>query len=117
MKESGKINYIEIPVRDMKASKRFFSAVFGWTFSDYGEDYSAIDNGGLDGGFYTSAMAANADNGSPLVVLYADNLDKVMQEVEQHGGNIKKPVFAFPGGKRFHFTDPSGNEYAVWSES
>lgn len=117
MNQTGKINYLEIPVRDMAASKQFFSEVFGWTFSDYGTDYCALNNAGIDGGFYSSAMAANADNGSPLIVLYADSLEGVMEQVQQHGGTVKKPIFSFPGGKRFHFTDPSGNEYAVWSES
>lgn len=116
MKANGKINYIELPARNMKASKLFFSDVFGWTFEDYGPEYTAFANAGLDGGFYKSEMAAHSENGSALVILYSSELESVLKKVEQAGGKIVKPIFSFPGGRRFHFTDPSGNELAVWSD-
>ncbi len=116
MNESEKINYIEIPSRDIVATKRFFGEVFHWTFTDYGPDYTAIDNGGIDGGFFKSDQVASTDRGSVLVVLYSSELEKTLNKVELGGGEIIKDIFSFPGGRRFHFSDPSGNEYAVWSE-
>tara|TARA_B100000446_G_scaffold52004_4_gene48129 strand:- start:24750 stop:25100 length:351 start_codon:yes stop_codon:yes gene_type:complete len=116
MKESGKINYIEIPSLDIVATKAFFGAVFHWTFTDYGPDYVAIDNGGIDGGFYKSDQVASTARGSVLVVLYSSELETSLDKVKAGGGKIIKDIFSFPGGRRFHFSDPSGNEYAVWSE-
>ncbi len=116
MNESGKINYIEIPVRDILATKRFFGEVFHWTFTDYGPDYIAIDNAGIDGGFFTSDLVVTTDRGSVLVVLYSSELETTLNKVKAAGGEIIKDIFSFPGGRRFHFSDPSGNEYAVWSE-
>ena len=111
-----KINYIELPATDIEGTKRFFAKVFGWEFIDYGPDYTAISGAGLDGGFYRSNLRATTDTGSALVVLYSENLESSLARVENAGGIIIKPIFSFPGGRRFHFSDPSGNEYAVWSE-
>lgn len=111
-----KINYIEMPASDLEGTKTFFSEAFGWTFEDYGPDYAAMTNAGIDGGFYRSSLCATTDTGSALVVLYSKALAQSLSRVEQAGGTIVKPIFSFPGGRRFHFTDPSGNEYAVWSE-
>lgn len=111
-----KINYIELPVRDIEGSKRFFTEAFGWGFTDYGPDYTALDGAGLAGGFFRSDLVARADEGSALVVLYSNELEAAMERVEKAGGTIVKPVFTFPGGRRFQFTDPSGNEWAVWSD-
>ena len=116
MKETGKISYVEFPSRDIKAAKKFFSSVFGWTFVDYGSEYTAFDNAGLDGGFFKSDMAARTDKGSALVILYSRELEETLDKVEKSGGTIVKPIFSFPGGRRFHFIDPSGNEFAVWSD-
>jgi uncharacterized protein len=116
MKETGKINYVEFPSRDIKATKKFFSSVFGWTFVDYGSEYTAFENAGLDGGFFKSDMVASTDKGSALVILYSSDLEATLGKVEKSGGKIVKPIFSFPGGRRFHFTDPGGNEYAVWSD-
>ncbi|MBD3413081.1 MAG: VOC family protein [Candidatus Aminicenantes bacterium] len=118
MKETGKINYVEFPSRDIKAAKKFFSSVFGWSFMDYGSEYTAFDkdNAGLDGGFFKSDMTPSTDKGSALVILYSRELEKTQEEIEKAGGTIVKPIFSFPGGRRFHFTDPSGNEFAVWSD-
>lgn len=111
-----KINYIEMPASDLEGTKAFFSEAFGWTFEDYGPDYAAMTNAGIDGGFYRSSLRATTETGSALVVLYSKALEQSLSRVEQAGGTIVKPIFSFPGGRRFHFTDPSGNEYAVWSE-
>ncbi len=117
MKETGKINYVELPSRDLAATKRFFSDAFGWSFVDYGPDYVAIQNAGLDGGFFKSDKVATTSNGSVLVVLYSSDLESTLEKVKQSGGHIAQDIFSFPGGRRFHFTDPNGNEYAVWSDT
>ncbi|WP_417614525.1 VOC family protein [Oceanisphaera sp.] len=116
MKETGKINYVEMPSRDLEASKRFFGDAFGWSFIDYGPEYVAIENAGLDGGFFKSEQVATTGNGSVLVVLYSRDLEATLKKVEQSGGTIVKDIFSFPGGRRFHFSDPNGCEFAVWSE-
>jgi predicted enzyme related to lactoylglutathione lyase len=113
---STKINYIELPARSLDATKRFFQQAFGWEFVDYGPEYAAIQNAGLDGGFYQSDLVAQTSTGSALVVLYSKDLEQSLKSVEDAGGKIIKPIFDFPGGRRFQFTCPSGNEYAVWSE-
>ena len=117
MSTKDKINYIEFPARDIPATKAFFEAVFGWAFVDYGPDYASFSaaDAGLDGGFFKSDLAASTDNGSALVVLYSDALEDAEARVKQAGGVITRPIFSFPGGRRFHFTEPSGNELAVWS--
>lgn len=116
MTETGKINYVEIPAKDLEATKRFFGEAFGWTFVDYGPEYVAIENAGLDGGFFKSDNVATTATGSVLVVLFSTDLEVTLEKVESSGGKIVKDIFPFPGGRRFHFSDPNGNEYAVWSE-
>lgn len=116
MKETGKINYVEIPSQDLEVTKKFFSSAFGWSFIDYGAEYVAIENAGLDGGFFKSDKAATTENGSVLVVLYSSELETTAEKVVSSGGKIIQDIFSFPGGRRFHFSDPNGNEYAVWSE-
>lgn len=116
MKETGKINYVEMPSRNLDATKKFFSSAFGWSFIDYGAEYVAVENAGLDGGFFKSNKVATTDNGSVLVVLYSSELETTAQKVVSSGGKITQDIFSFPGGRRFHFSDPNGNEYAVWSE-
>jgi hypothetical protein len=114
-KMNEKINYLEFPAKNIEATKAFFSTVFNWTFTDYGPDYIAFDNAGIDGGFFRSDLSASTDNGSVLVVFYSDNLEQTLSKIEAAGSSIIKPIFDFPGGRRFHFADPSGNEFAVWS--
>ena len=116
MKEHEKINYIEIPAKDIEATKRFFSGVFGWTFTDYGPEYTAFANEGIDGGFFKSELTVSTQHGSVLVVLYSMDLKQTQANIEAAGGSIIKPEFSFPGGRRFHFSDTNGNEYAVWSD-
>lgn len=111
-----KINYVEFPARDIEATKAFFAAAFGWSFVDYGPDYASFSDQGLDGGFYRSGLSATVDRGTALVVLFSNALEATRARVEQAGGRIVKPIFSFPGGRRFHFSEPSGNELAVWSD-
>ena len=110
------INYVEFPAANLEATKAFFEAVFGWSFVDYGPDYTAFADRGLDGGFYRSELVAAAERGSALIVFYSDRLEDTQSKIEQAGGRILKPVFTFPGGRRFHFAEPSGNEFGVWSD-
>jgi hypothetical protein len=107
-----RIDYIEMNVADIERSKAFYRKAFGWTFKDYGPDYCEFADGRLRGGFTT---AAKPTPGGPLVVLYADTLEEVQRSIESAGGRISKPIFEFPGGRRFHFLDPDGYELAVWS--
>jgi uncharacterized protein len=111
--QDRRIDYIEFPVTDLAAAKRFYAAVCAWTFEDYGPEYASFHDGRLSGGFRLEARVAP---GGPLVVLYASDLAAVEALVKRAGGRIVRETFAFPGGRRFHFTDPSGNELAVWSD-
>ena len=117
MPTHGKIDYVEYPARDIAATKRFFEQAFGWAFEDYGPDYAAFSDEGLDGGFFRSEAAARTDRASALIVFYSDDLEGTLSKVVAAGGEIVKPIFSFPGGRRFHFTEPSGNELAAWSRS
>ncbi|MCB1999636.1 MAG: VOC family protein [Rhodoferax sp.] len=112
-----KINYVEFPARDLAQSKAFFAAAFGWSFVDYGPDYAAFSDQGLDGGFYRSELQATTASGSALLVFFSQALEETQARVERAGGRIVKPIFTFPGGRRFHFVEPSGNEFAVWGEA
>lgn len=116
MKETGKISYLEIPSTDIALTKAFFSKAFGWSFVDYGSEYTVIENAGLDGGFYHSEKPAVVENGCTLVVLYSSALEQTREKVISAGGTIVKEIFSFPGGRRFHFSDRTGSEFAVWSE-
>ena len=108
-----RIDYIEFSVTSVADAKRFYGSAFGWSFEDYGPDYVSFADGRLTGGFQT---AATVKSGGPLVVIYAADLESLEKRVRQAGGTIVSPIFSFPGGRRFHFTDPSGNELAVWSD-
>jgi predicted enzyme related to lactoylglutathione lyase len=116
MTEHEKINYVEFPAKDIPATKDFFQSVFGWLFEDYGPEYTAFSNQGLDGGFFKSETASSTERGAALIILYSNNLEKTQTKIEQAGGEIVKPIFSFPGGRRFHFLEPSGNELAIWSD-
>ncbi len=116
MSNHHNINYVEFPAQDLAATKAFLNKVFGWEFQDYGPEYAAFTGQGIDGGFYKSDLKASCSQGSVLVVLYSRNLEGTLAAVKEFGGTIIEDIFAFPGGRRFHFTEPSGNELAVWSE-
>ena len=113
MERDRRIDYIELPATDIAATKRFYIDAFAWKFTDYGPAYTSFEDGRLAGGFTKDGTVAK---GGALVVIYADNLEAVEAKVRQAGATIVKPIFSFPGGRRFHFSDPSGNELAVWSE-
>jgi predicted enzyme related to lactoylglutathione lyase len=113
------MDYIEFPATDIEATKRFYGQVFGWQFTDYGPTYTSFHDGRLAGGFNGESQPAGADGANTrgvLVVIYAASLDEVYGKVKRSGGKIVRETFEFPGGKRFHFADPNGNELAVWSE-
>lgn len=108
------INYIELYAHNLEAVKTFYTNVFGWTFTDYGPTYTAFSNSGLEGGFEIKEEPIT--NGA-LVVLYHSDLEIIKEKVIANDGKISKAIFSFPGGRRFHFIDPAGNELAVWSNN
>lgn len=111
------IDYIEISVTDVAAAKRFYGAAFGWRFNDYGPNYAGIIGPGAEAEVGGLARVDAVTPGGPLVVLYSNALEDSAAAVERAGGRIVKPIFSFPGGRRFHFCDPAGNELAVWSKA
>ena len=111
--QDRRVDYIEFLTTNIEETKRFYSEVFGWEFTDYGLDYTSFTDGRLAGGFN---VAPEVLAGGPLVVLYSTNLAEIEARVIESGGQIVREIFEFPGGRRFHFTDPSGNELAVWSD-
>ena len=112
--KNRRIDYVEMGVADIERSKRFYGSAFGWTFKDYGPDYCEFANGRLTGGFTTLSPVRP---GGPLIILYADDLEGQREAIAKAGGKISQDIYSFPGGRRFHFTDPDGYELAVWSES
>ena len=112
-KPDNQIDYIELPASDISKTKTFYSSVFGWKFEDYGPDYTSFHDGRMAGGFTTETPAPGK---GVLLVLYSSDLAVVQQKIQAAGGKIVKEIFSFPGGRRFHFADPNGNELAVWSE-
>jgi len=111
--EPCKINYVEFNVRDIARAKAFYGAAFGWSFVDYGPQYTEFSDGALKGGFTTTA--APQPTGGPLVILYAERLEAARDSVTAAGDTIAQDIDAFPGGRRFHFKDADGYELAVWS--
>jgi len=109
------INYIEFPLVNNQNTKRFYSQVFGWTFIDWGPDYISFSGAGIDGGFNGTGEVQDKSPGA-LIVLYTDDLEQKVKDVINAGGKIAKKIYSFPGGRRFHFIDPNGNELAIWSE-
>jgi hypothetical protein len=112
-----KINYIEFPSTDIERTKKFYGAVFGWSFQDYGPEYVSFAGQGVEGGgFFKSEPHEAPGKFAPLVVLYSSNLKATKDAIVAAGGSIAVPTFEFPGGRRFHFSDGVGNVLAVWSE-
>lgn len=109
-----KIDYIELPTKDIAASKAFYQRLCGWSYQDWGPDYADTQGSGLGSGLNADPAHATA---GPLVVLHAADLEAAERTVLEAGGRICRPAFSFPGGRRFHFTDPAGHELAVWSEN
>lgn len=116
MQQHEKIDYVEFPATDLEATKSFFTKAFGWKFTDYGPEYSSFANEGINGGVFKSKKKATTETGSTLIIFYSEDLEGTQRKVEDAGGKIIKQTYSFPGGRRFHFTEPSGNEFAVWSD-
>jgi len=116
MSRHHKINYIELPATDLAAMKTFYGKAFGWKFKDWGDVYVEIVDAGIDGGFDGTKERQIAGTSGSLVILYSETLDDSLNAVKRAGGNIVKDPFEFPGGRRFHFLDPCGNELAIWSD-
>jgi predicted enzyme related to lactoylglutathione lyase len=110
------IDYVEMPSRNFAETKRFFSTLFAWKFEDYGPDYASFDDGRMAGGFYTSEKTAGVENGGVLIVFYHPDLAQILSELKKLGGEVTREIFDFPGGRRFHFREPGGGEFAIWSE-
>jgi len=106
----------DFAAKDLSATKGFFNAVLYWTFTDYGDGYTAFDNQGLEGGFYQADKSSSAENGGALLIFYSKHLPATRKKIVDNNGVITQDIFQFPGGVGFHFTEPSGNEFAVWSE-
>lgn len=110
--QNEQIQYIEFLSEDFTAIKDFYSSCFNWKFTDYGEDYTAFEGKYVDGGF----AKGEVQKGSILVVLYSDDIMQTKVKIIEAGGKIVQDIFSFPGGKRFQFADPDGNELAVWTQ-
>ena len=115
MKEKNTlINYVEFKSTDLDKTKLFYHNAFGWTFIDYGPSYTAFADSGLEGGFeFTEGPITN----SVLIVLHHENLEEIKEKVVRLGAKISVDIFSFPGGRRFQFLDPSGNDLAIWTEN
>ena len=111
--QNRRIDYVEFQVTSIEETKRFYTETFGWEFTDYGPEYTSFTDGRLAGGF---ALAPEVVAGGPLVVIFATQLEEIEAGIRRGGGRIVRDIFEFPGGRRFHFEDPSGNELAVWSD-
>ena len=114
MRPENRIDYVEIPVTDLRKTREFFEALFGWSFKEWGEDYLSFNDGRLDGGFRRSPEPVSSPG--VLVVFYSESLERDVERVKKLGATISEDIFSFPGGRRFHFIDPVGTEYAVWSD-
>src|ERR1700747_2171979 len=113
---ANKIDYIEFQARDIASTKKFFEQLFGWKFTDYGPDYTSFEDGRIAGGFMGADKASTIATGGVLIVFYHPRLKEIRRRVLDLGGKITADIFSFPGGSRFHFTEHSGNECAIWSE-
>jgi predicted enzyme related to lactoylglutathione lyase len=110
------IDYIEIPSRDVRKSRAFFEALAGWKFTDYGPDYCSFEDGRINGGFFTSDKVSSATSGAALPVLYSEHLEQQRDLAIKLGATITRDTFDFPGGRRFHFAEPGGSEFSIWSD-
>lgn len=115
MSDEREITYIEFAAADLETTKAFFTEAFGWTFTDWGPDYADSPSGGPTVGFYRDKLASRQERGGALIGFFSGDLEAAQARVVAAGGSILKPVYAFPGGKRFHFLEPSGNEFLVFT--
>lgn len=116
MPSDQRIDYVELPAANFDSVESFYSNSFGWSFTDYGPEYRAFSDGSLAGGFFKSDLQSSTANGAALVVLFANDLEATRDKIVANGGSVCRKIFSFPGGRRFHFLDPHGNELAVWSD-
>ena len=116
MQQDQKIDYVEFPAADFDAIQAFYEKAFGWEFTDYGPEYRAFSDGRLNGGFHQAELKSTTKSGATLVIQYANNLEATRDQDVSSGGKIVEDIFSFPGGRRFQFADPNGNELAVWSD-
>lgn len=115
MTAENRIDYVEIPVTDLKRARAFFEAMFGWSFQEWGDEYLGFSDGRLNGGMRLSPDPAPVD--SVLLVFFSEDLERDYARVQDLGATISQEIFPFPGGRRFHFIDPVGTELAIWSAS
>ncbi len=115
MSTENRIDYVEIPVTDVPRARAFLEAMFGWTFREWGDDYLSFSDGRLNGGIRKSDVPAPATG--VLLVFYSADLERDVERVRELGGTISQDIFSFPGGRRFHFVDPAGTEFAIWSDA
>lgn len=111
------IDYIELQIDNFDAAETFYNAVFGWNFTDFGAHYRAFHDGRIEGGMYQGEHRSKTETGGALVVIYSADLAATKAAIIQNGGTISTENFTFPGGERFHFLDPAGNELAVWTRT
>jgi len=114
LRANNRIDYVEIPVTDLKKTREFFTSLFGWSFQEWGDEYMSFNDGRLDGGFRHSEEPAPSTG--VLLVFYSEDLERDVERVKDLGGTISQDIFSFPGGRRFHFVDPVGTEFAMWAE-
>ncbi|MBT8108243.1 MAG: VOC family protein [Gammaproteobacteria bacterium] len=115
MRSENRIDYVEIPVTDIGRARAFLEAMFGWSFQEWGDDYLSFNDGRLNGGIRLAPEAAPATG--VLLVFYSDDLERDVERVRKLGGRVSQDIFSFPGGRRFHFVDPVGTEFAIWAET
>ena len=114
MRAESCIDYVEIPVTDLNKARDFFSALFGWSFESWGDDYMSFNDGRFNGGFRRATEPAPSTG--VLLIFFSTNLERDFERVQELGATISEPIFPFPGGRRFHFVDPTGTEFAIWSD-
>ena len=110
------IDYVEIPSKDIARSRAFFRELLGWTFTDYGPEYTSFEDGRIAGGFFASEKVSKVEQGGALPVIYMEALEQAKSDVVRLGGSVTRDIFSFPGGRRFHFTEPGGSEFSIWSD-
>ena len=110
------VDYVEIPSRDVTRSRIFFTELLGLRFTEYGPDYVAFEDGRMGGGFYTSDQVSSVASGAALIIFYTEHLETLRERAIALGATITRDIFSFPGGRRFHFAEPGGSEFSIWSD-
>ncbi len=110
----ARLDYVELPAKDMAASRAFYESAFGWSMTQFAPTYAATTSGDTDIGLQADQ---SEQPGAPLPVIQVEDVEAALAAVTSAGGRILKPIYPFPGGRRFHFADPSGNELAAWQSA